>query len=718
MATPIARGAALALALAAAAGAAAQEESAPPTGARPADLEFGAGVSVVSLPVFVTDGAGRSVAGLTRDDFQLADDGQPAKIVGFREVDAAEAALDDELRQAPAARRQFLLLFDLAFTSPAGLVRARQAALDFVTRKLGPLDLASVATFSAQQGLRILLGFTSDRQQLRRAVMRLGLLQVDRPRDALGLVYDLTEIGSAFADTTLDDGALDFESAAYAVQTRYRQSEQTSYTRRVEALLDGLKTLARSLDSFQGRKQVVLLSSGFDPTVLVGQQGEQANESSEALARGQFWAVRPEDRYGDTSVRAGMQAALRAFSTSDAVVHAVDLSGLSAGGDPRFAVREPGGGARVESLAMVAEASGGRLFKSSNDVSRALDEVLEMSRHYYLLALEPQKARGPGRFHKLKVRVRGKGLRASHRSGYFEREPFSARPDLARRFEAAEVVAKGLVGGEIDYGVLATPYGPAGGGRALLPVVLDVGGAALLGDAPRGERLGLEIYGYAMAADGSVADLAAYASNLDLATVGARLRRHGLQCHLTFALAPGAYDLRFLVRDADTGRMGARFLAVTVPDLRPDEMQLAPPIQMDPTGERVLVHAASRAGAPAGAVFEVDGTPFAPGVRPALANGRAARFLLLAFDGGRGYDAGAPLEVRSQLLDANGTAYPDGSFELERVQAEPGGLRRVVLSITPAGVPPGQYTLRVRLRDMTSGRVAESFRTVALVAEP
>src|SRR6266850_4153896 len=73
---------------------------------------FGAGVTVVTLPVFVTDKDGKAVAGLTADDFEVQDDGNRVKIVGLQEIDAAQplpAGLTPG--SALAARRQFLLLF-------------------------------------------------------------------------------------------------------------------------------------------------------------------------------------------------------------------------------------------------------------------------------------------------------------------------------------------------------------------------------------------------------------------------------------------------------------------------------------------------------------------------------------------------------------------------------------------------------------------------------
>jgi VWFA-related protein len=614
------------------------------------------------------------------------------------------------LRSAPAARRQFLLLFDLSFTSLAGLARAREAATRFVSARLEPLDLAAVATFSANYGVRMLLGFTTDRSQLRRAIATLGVLRPDRPADPLGLVYDLTEVGASFADTTTGDSSVDFENVARAIQIQFEQSQRQEYRQRILALLEGLGRLGRSLDGLQGRKQVIFLSTGFDSTALVGQQGRQAQESSEALARGGFWEVQPEDRFGDTGVRAEMERALRAFSGSDAVIHTVDLSGLSARGDARFGGGEPGRVSGLEALARIADIAGGRLFKHTNDVGRALDEVLEMSRHYYLIGFEPPEIRGAGHFHKLKVRLRGKGRKVSHRSGYFEPEPFAERPFLTRRFEAAEIIAKQISLGEIEVQALAIPYATRGD-RSPLPVVLEIDGGSLLA-RPKGPSLGLEIYGYALDERGAVEDVVAAVFNLDVAKLEERIRRQGVQCQLTFTLPPGRYDLRFLVRDGETGRSGSRWLLVTLPGLSSGEVQLAPPLFLADAEDSFVFEARSQATGSAPSPLRASSGFVVPRTRPRLRNGRPHQILLLAFDGGAHYDPGAALEIRPQLVDSAGQNVPLGRFELLRATNDGDGLRRFVLNLVPSELRPGEYTFRVHLRDSAGGRVSEAFQQV------
>jgi VWFA-related protein len=668
---------------------------------------FESGITVVSLPVYVTDSKGRSVTGLTAGDFAVEDNGKVVRVVGFREIDAdAPPAASAPL--PPEARRQFLLLFDLSFTGVSGLMRSRKAAYDFIRNGLGPTDLASVATFSATHGLTLLTAFTSDRGQLQRAVSTLGVLQRDRAADPLGLAFDLTDVGAALSDTLPEEGALT-DSATRAVQLRYQRAQEIGYRQRILALLDGMSSLAKALDSVQGRKQVIFLSNGFDDTALVGEQGRQAQQDAEAVARGRVWEVPTESRFGDSQLRDIMTEMLKSFSSADAVVHTVDLSGLTARGDSRSSQAEATFRSGRESLAEMANLSGGRLFKDVNDVSVVLRELSDMSRRYYVLAFEPESASKPGRFHKLKVKLRMKGASVSHRSGYYERTEFASRSALAKRFEAAELIEKGGPPGDIPLSVLALPYVRANG-KVAVPVVLEADGSALLKGAS--DRLSLELYGYAIGEGGEVQDFLALASNFDLAKVGATLRGAGVQAHATFTLPPGRHSLRFLLRDASSGRSATHWLEVTIPETAPAEVTVLPPLFMDDAEKWVIVNAPSRGTRAASSPFRVAQNAFAPRPRPRLANGREERICLLAQDGNRQYDAGASFEIVPALLDQAGSVLPFGDFRLMQAVAGEDGYRRFVLAFTPVGIDAGDYRLRVRVRDPSTGRVGESFQAV------
>lgn len=119
-------------------------------------------VVAVEVLVSVTDRNGTPIRGLKADQFEISDDGKRRDISFFLESDL-RAGQTGITPTSSVARRKFLLLFDLAYSSPTALVRSRKAARDFVTGSLNPWDLVAVATFRHDSGVHLLTSFTTDR---------------------------------------------------------------------------------------------------------------------------------------------------------------------------------------------------------------------------------------------------------------------------------------------------------------------------------------------------------------------------------------------------------------------------------------------------------------------------------------------------------------------------------------------------------------------------
>jgi VWFA-related protein len=658
---------------------------------------FGVDARLVAVPVFVTDKDGRAVAGLTADDFEIEDQGRPAPVAGFLTVDAAdETGRGAGAAQALAAasRRQFLLLFDLTFSTPNGVMKAQQAALDLLEKGLAAGDLVAVASVGPA-GVRIPVGFTSDRFQAAHAVANLGGAEGLRLRDPLSLAYDLgiplADISGSFGLLLQpkEKGKIDIAAVLRDQLLQVARAERDAYRQRVTAYVLELQRLAQLLDTVEGRKQVVLLSTGFDQTVLLGADRAEQAESSRAVTEGRLWEVQGDRHFGDATARSGLDTVYNALARSDVVIHSVDLGGLSTG--PMASLDEMGGesrGSGRETLAQVAGRSGGRFVRESNDLAAALREVVDASRVYYVLAFEPREGGKAGQLRKLRIKVKRTGMQVSHRAGYTLPDAKATTASAPSHvMDAAEIIAKGLSGGALRMQAVAMPY-RGSGGRLTLPVVLQVDGASLLavgGDKP----LRLEVYGYAFDASGRVMDAIGLTPTLDLAQLGPSVREKGVQVLTAFRVYEGPADLRFLVRDAASMRSGSLRLRADVPPAAPAALALSPPLLMDDPRARVVIPTPSQANTNLEIPFRVGEAPFTPDAAPVLRIGAPREVCVLA----AGTLADAP-DLRAALVRADGTSTPLAASP-PRVVADSDGYRRVVTTVKPTGVEPGEYRLRL-----------------------
>src|SRR5436305_3962656 len=450
----------------------------------------------VEVPVQVIRD-GQPVRGLTASDFELSEGRKKLAVSGFHVVDlAAQPARGGAV--PIAGRRQFLLLFDLAFSSPKGIVAAREAARGLVLRGMRPGDLVGVATYSAAHGPQILLGFTSDRRQVDAALDALGTVRDDRGADPLRLVMARAAgKGGQLAGPSIEADAsrsaelMDAQGGQLA--NLGRESIRGNEKAAVTALTRGYSQLAHMLSGLPGRKQVVYFSEGFDSSLLtgggraatapsslgVGTDADSQNQDAlqQDRANQEVYLSDSEESFGSTQAVNSLERMLEELRRADCVIQAVDLGGLRAGGDQGPGARDRG----KDTLLTMARDTGGELVEGSNDLAGAMAGILDRTSVTYVLTFAPEKAKD-GTYHKLKVELKNapRGTRVAYRGGYFSPKPYAQRNPLEKLFEASSRLMGGDEAGGIPGAVMAAPF-RADGGKAYVPVLIEADGTALLG---------------------------------------------------------------------------------------------------------------------------------------------------------------------------------------------------------------------------------------------
>jgi VWFA-related protein len=671
-------------------------------------FEAQAQVLAVEVPVTVIGRDGEPVRGLTAENFDIFDNGSKQVVSGFQVVDLATRSATPRgvgptaQRLRASGRRHFLLLFDLSFAQPAAIFKARVAAREFAEHSLHPDDLAAVATVSLEEGVRLVVTFTPDRAQLARGIDTLGT----RSAAEAALVGDplrfvIAPPGTTTALVRTGDGASSREAAGQEfLQVIEREIDRTQKTfdrSRITAMTRTLADLARTLNSVQGRKHVVLFSEGFDARLLLGREVEAIPEQeTEALdaAFGRLWQVDSDNRYGNTVLQNRLFQMLEEFRRADCVIQAVDIGGLRTSGDATGSLRRTG----TEALFVMANETGGELFEDANDLKAQLDKLLARNSVTYILTFERSDLVANGAYHRLEVKGRvPAGARLRHRSGYYAPRPFQDLDPLEKDLLAAGGIASGMPREDLDLAVLAAPF-RAGGGEAYVPVIIEIGGAGLL-EGQSQQQLALEIYAYASDNEGRMRDFFTQSLQVDLSTGRETLRRAGLKYYGHLELQAGEHLLRVLVRNAETGRTGIASLEIRVPAAL-DAPVLLPPFFLEGPGRWLLVRERAAMGqSDVVYPFTVNGEPYVPAARPVLSGASSAKLCLVAYNLGPGEAA-----LTASVHLPSGERVEGGKLALvERTATGIEGLDKYLAEFGPVGLKPGRYTLQISARGGEAG---------------
>jgi VWFA-related protein len=399
----------------------------------------------VLLDVVVRDKKGRTVTDLKPEDFQILDNGEPKKINAFRLVQEGEAISSggsrtqlDPLQQV----RLITMIFQCSSTDARRL--ARDAATGLLKGEL-PQNVY-VAIMTIDHKIEVLQQFTNDPALLRKAIDRAtGSESTDFSSDTERVQKDLEQmlgpssgqspeqqIASAQAaqssppapGQTMNGASIATVAMAKMVLEMLR-SEQSNSMREdgrvsIYALLDAVKEQYR----LPGRKTVLYFRQGGF-SIPQGMEQPFRNVISIAnRANVSFYAV---DARGLTiaAMNSGANSQLKS---------AVSATTRQAGNMGDEAVTpeqakafdtaiEATRGNTQNTLANLAESTGGALVANTNDLRGPLQRLVQDIQTYYEVTYSPEIKAYDGSFHKITVKLASSDLRVQSRSGYFALPP-------------------------------------------------------------------------------------------------------------------------------------------------------------------------------------------------------------------------------------------------------------------------------------------------------
>jgi VWFA-related protein len=350
-------------------------------------------VEYIEVPVYVTDTRFQPIRGLKKENFELRVNRRPQAIESFEAIDSPSP--NATAVQRPARERHlYLLMFDRMRTRVGIVARAQRAAIDFIRRSHSSSDLFAVATYTPNKGVQFMVPFLSDRPAVIHAIATLKIAETD----PLGLTMSDADrvqfavpagAGDASGYAEVWGDTVDAEIAS-AVRggAAFQEMIRGQVARANEDFLENFGDLARRLAGLEGQKHVVLLSTGFDFSLIHG-RGTAASIYASGGVDARGWRILSET--------------MKAFQSAGVFVDTIDLSGV---------------GSVDESLITLAADTGGMSIRNRNRIGEALSVLTNAQESVYVLGFKRENARGGT----ISVTVNGipRDARVSYRRGFGE----------------------------------------------------------------------------------------------------------------------------------------------------------------------------------------------------------------------------------------------------------------------------------------------------------
>jgi VWFA-related protein len=321
------------------------------------------------------------------------------------EEPAPPVAPQHRLAPVPEDQRLHLVIYVDNFNiRPFNRNRVFRRLREFLQSKLSRDDRVMLVSYD--RSLHVRHEFTSDAQIIAGSLFELEGLSgfgVQKDSDRRDIVRAIEE-----ATTGID------------VTWRVRQYAESTFND-LSFSLDALNEIVSWLAGLPGRKAVLYVSDGLpmvpgeDLFYMVNERFK--NESSVLSMAREFDASR---RFQGLTARANSNrvtfytldaAGLRAPQTSSVESDIVGTVGVQTFTESVYIsnIQAP--------LLMMTKDTGGQTIYNTNDVGPGLDKVASDFKSYYSLGYTPTHS-GSGRYYKIEVKVKRKGLRVRHRQGY------------------------------------------------------------------------------------------------------------------------------------------------------------------------------------------------------------------------------------------------------------------------------------------------------------
>jgi VWFA-related protein len=525
-------------------------------------LAFKSQTILVQVPTVVADKAGNHVHNLSRDAFKILENGKQQRIAIFEEVNTGSSH-SAQATNPPGTFSNFTLerqpfaitviALDTINTPFLDQTFGRKQLIKYLADNLESGRVFGLVVIG-RKGLQVLSGLNSDPASLLAALKKAsGEMSAMEAFGADGKVMAASGDGASELTGGISPGAdpvakmQQFILGADAVQGGYQQ------TRAIEDTLKAFLAVAWSLSGIPGRKSLVWATGSFpftldSPSSLPGGNLSLLYERTmEALNDAQV-SVYPVD----------VRGLVNTTPTADAT-YSGDLSGP--GFADTAAERNSLQTSSVHSLENFAEMTGGRAFFNNNDVSAGFKRAADDSSSYYLLGYYVDNLNTKPGWRKLQVQVVRKDVEVHARTGFLVTNA-TIDPELTHKDDVAFALSSPFDSTGLEVTVRWQGIS-ADGTKKMVRFALHLPATGVIDERDK-NRFDIDFVAQATKVGAPVGNAAQTIKGAVPAASMGKIRADGILYQNALELPAGDYQVRFVVRDNLSGRIGSVSAPLTV----------------------------------------------------------------------------------------------------------------------------------------------------------
>jgi VWFA-related protein len=636
---------------------------------------------------------GEVVQGLKQSDFSIYESGKQQHIetFDFESVDRATplneamvsglasggngskavvVAKPEELRN----HRLIVMFFDLTSMQPEDLDRCVLAAQQFLKEKMQPADL--VALVSLGDTLKVDQDFTADKQALINEVA----------------VYNGTE-GQGFAQGATAN------SNQVEDTTGYTPDESEYNDLNTDRELFALRAVSKSLEKITEKKSLLYFSGGISRDGIENQASLRSAINSAVRANLAIYSV---DTRGLQAISPLGDASTGSLRGTGAYNGGALLNNMNA----NFASQEV--------MGTLSHDTGGKAFFDSNDFAPAFAQVERDTSAYYAIGFRSTDLVRDGRYRKLTIKINRPGIKLEYRPGYYAPADFKHSGHEDRERELTEQLASDLPATDVAV-YLDAMYFRLDENRFYVPVSLIVPGSQIPfvkgGDK---DKATLDIIGSVIDEFKRPIGSARETVKLNL-DPGLQARQKNIQYTTSFNLPPGKYQMKFVVRENQTGRMGSFEADITLPDMKKSPMKMSS-----------IILASMREPTKKQSPLIYDGQEYVPNISHVFRQDQHLYLLYEIYNPAhekaaenqpKGTKPGINLLSSLELIQGSTKVYETPLVQAKTMNVDGRDAVAIALDVPLAGLKSGQYICQLNVIDDAGGSFAFP-RFAVLVREP